>query len=232
MAISPISELQNRVRRKLAAAGRSSQPIDEVVQELENTYLLAEDLLAKDTSAARELIACRPGCGYCCVVNVSLSIPEALIIVRFLKCLPDLQLDEQRMKLDQLWQIIRGLDDDERLACKKSCAFLDQAGRCSIYSVRPLLCRSVTSTSVEDCRRALEQPLLEGRQRVLMHQYQQHLYESIFIAVTEGIDQAGWDARSFQLTGLVRYLLKKNTHQISGGAFFIAGSMQWADLYP
>ena len=228
-----LSSLHDAVSVRFADAVTAEQPLSKLEQALEDIFATAEMLLQEDRSAERDLIACGPGCGYCCVVNVSLSIPEAVIITRFLERLPEPELNRQKEKLDQLWCAVRGLDDEERLACKRSCAFLDDVSNCSIYPVRPLLCRSVTSVDVRHCVQALQQKLFGPQGGVLMHQYQQQLYETIFVAVTAGLSQAGWDGRSFQLAGLVRYLLNqqlcKRGHEEKR---FLERYLQWADLYP
>lgn len=73
--------------------------------------------------------ACRPGCHSCCVPEITVVAVEREYIRKFL------------------------LDNAERLARVQSlaaqnpfqgerCAFLEADGKCSIYEVRPLVCRS------------------------------------------------------------------------------------------
>ncbi len=233
MANPSLSDVQDLVSQRIFAACMAERPLAALDQALKVSFAEAEKMLVEDRSGQRDLIACGPGCGYCCVVNVSISIPEALIIVRFIRQLPGPLLVRQQEKLDQLWQVIRGLDDEERLACQRSCAFLGTDLCCSIYPVRPLLCRSVTSTDVQQCIDALQLPISGAQGRVLMHQFQQRLYEAMFMGVTAGLAKRGWDDRSFQLTGLVRYLLQQNIDDSdSAGDLFGVNRLQWADLYP
>ncbi len=233
MANPSLSALKELVSQRIYSACGAEQPLVALEQAIKASFFKAETLLDEDCSGQRNLIACAPGCGHCCVVNVALSIPEALVIARYLQRLSPPLLRRQRDKLDQLWQVIRGLDDEERLACKRPCAFLGADLCCSIYPVRPLLCRSVTSTAVQHCLDALQLQVFGSGNRVLMHQFQQQLYETIFIGVTTGLARRGWDDRSFQLTGLVRYWLQQNLTARAAAAFLMGEKrLTWADIYP
>ncbi len=233
MANPSLPALQELVSQKIYSACLAEQPLVALEQAMEASFSQAETMLVMDCSGQRNLIACAPGCGHCCVVNVSLSIPEALAIAMYLHHLPKPLIARQREKLDQLWLVIRGLDDEERLACKRSCAFLGEDLCCSIYPVRPLLCRSVTSTAVQHCLDALQLQVFGSSSQVLMHQFQQQLYETIFVGVTTGLARGGWDDRSFQLTGLVRYLLQQNLTDSAAAAVLLGKKrLKWADLYP
>ena len=130
--------------------------------------------------------------------------------------------------METLWRDVRGLDDDDRIFVRRSCAFLDESGKCGIYQVRPILCRSVTSTSAQSCREALANKLLGNEDGVLMNQFQQNLYECLFSGVAAAMEEAGLDGRSFQLAGLIRYLLKTPD---AGTEWLQGRHLTWQDIY-
>jgi hypothetical protein len=162
------------------------------------------------------------------VVNVSALIPEGLAIVHYLQQLDDETRQQIADRLEDLWLAVRGLDDEERMFLRRDCAFLDAQGCCSIYPVRPLLCRSITSTDVESCRQALASQVFGEETSITMHQFQLQLYECLFSGVASGLERAGLDGRSFQVSGLVRYLLG---HPEGEAELFGGKRLSWQDIY-
>lgn len=155
-------------------------------------------------------IACRAGCGSCCVVNVTVLFPEALAIAFHLqRRLPQLERERIRARLDDLHRAIRWLDDEERISLRRPCAFLDQRGNCGIYPVRPLLCRSVTSTDPEACREAVAMTALGEIRPVLMNLFQQELMNAYFLGAAKALEELSLDARGLNLTGAVKHLLDR-----------------------
>lgn len=154
-------------------------------------------------------LACRAGCGSCCMLNVAVLFPEVVAIVDYvLKSWPPERLRTLIRRLDQLYRRVAGLDDEARLALREHCAFLDEEGLCSIYPVRPLICRSVTSTDAERCREALLEPWPGAARPVFMYLTQKHLMEAAFIGLGNALEETWFDARSGQLTVGVQHLLE------------------------
>jgi hypothetical protein len=199
---------QQAAHDAVVQAWQQPEPLDALLDALAGLMAGAERLLAGHPGD-RSQIDCGPGCGSCCMVNVSTLLPEGLVISRFLHRQSGAVVELARHRLEELWCAVRGLDDDERLFARRSCAFLDERGYCLIYPVRPLLCRSISSTSAQSCRDALNAKPLGEESVVLMYQYQQDLYETLFSGVADGVEACGLDGRSLQLAGLVRYLLKQ-----------------------
>lgn len=173
---------------------------------LEPLYHECETLLEEYHPDRFSHLACRAGCGNCCIVNVSVLLPEALAIVDYIEERPA-EIPELRVRLDLLWTRIRGVNDDERVSMRQPCIFLDKAENCSIYPVRPLLCRGVNSTDVEDCKESLYACLYNEKLAVRMNLFQFELYSAAYLGLSEGLDESGLDGRGFELTGIFRYLL-------------------------
>lgn len=224
-----LPELLTATRDRVAAAVGNSQPVDSLLCALEEIRGQAENLLQRHDHGDRDLIACGPGCRTCCVMNVTLSLLEGLAIARHVRQMVPAGSQRIIQRLDLLWRTVRGLDDDERLLLRKDCAFLDECGRCGIYPVRPLVCRGVTSTDPQLCAQALAGEVFGEKCLILMHQFQQQVYETLFMGIVTGLEQAGLDGRSFQLTGLVRYLL---AHPEQETELLWNKSLDWGKLYP
>lgn len=151
---------------------------------------------------------CRPGCGDCCIVNVAVLWPEALAIVSHLEELPSDEQSRLLENISELWIRIQGVSDEDRVCMRQPCAFLDTDGSCSIYPARPLMCRSVTSTDAEACRGSFNAYLFNEERSVEMNLFQREIYESAFLGLSRGLEEGGMDGRSFELTGLIRYMLR------------------------
>lgn len=172
--------------------------MDSLIEKVEQK--LAQNLTPFD----HEMLDCAAGCGSCCMVNVAVLQPEALNISKHLRRTRNtVQLSQLKQDMQQLVYLISGLNEDERIALNKSCAFLTSAGSCSIYPVRPLLCRSITSIDANDCRDALAMRALGEQLPVTMNLFQKNLFDGAFQSLAKALDSCGLDDRSHELTAAV-----------------------------
>ncbi|MDX2478758.1 MAG: YkgJ family cysteine cluster protein [Desulfuromusa sp.] len=222
-------QLHQQTQKRFTLPETGTLAISQLLEELHTVRSDAETLILQQKDGDRNLIACGPGCQFCCVVNVSITLLEGISIARFLRQMDAADLLIISSKLDKLWCDVRGLDEEERLMLRRKCAFLDDRGYCLIYPVRPLFCRSISSTDVELCRAAVTGPVSGELQSVMMHQFQLQLYKTLFVGVADGLAQAGLDGRSFQLSGLVRYLFN---HPDGDEELLIESSLCWDEIYP
>ena len=166
-----------------------------------------EELQRCQNTEEAESIACAAGCGTCCSVNVAVLFPEAVAIFRHIHSTWDAEaLDALRAELDDLFLATRWLDDEERIVLQRSCAFLDEAGSCSIYPVRPLLCRSVTSVCAQQCEDALVARIFGDEVPVMMNLLQKQLMETAFCSAGDFLEESGWDSRGVRLTSVMKAL--------------------------
>ncbi|PLX98588.1 MAG: hypothetical protein C0622_11555 [Desulfuromonas sp.] len=224
-----LTDLHQLAIDRVTRAATGENTAEDLLAELAKFWAETETALKADDSTDRSHIACCAGCDHCCVINVSILLPEGVAISRFLLGLPAAELEQISARLDDLWTRIRGLDDDERVMLRRPCAFLDDRGYCLVYPVRPLYCRSFTSTDAESCKAEIAARAHGQVLPVQAHRYQQELYETCYLGIGDGLTQVGLDGRSFQLSGLVRYLLR----QPNGGADLLTAGEQlvWDDLY-
>ena len=178
--------------------GRLIALMAELLPGLENE--LQHHLTAED----RRRVACFAGCGTCCMVNVSVLMPEAVNIVAYLRC--NRSKEELRRLYDEMEifvAAISDLDEEERIAMRRSCIFLDAVGRCTIYPVRPLLCRSITSTDAQVCRDSLTMQALGEEIPIMMNLFQKNLFDIAYQAVAKALTRRGLDAHGYEMTAAV-----------------------------
>lgn len=106
------------------------------------------DDVAKQTQRQGIHFDCKAGCTYCCTLRVEALAPEVFRIACELK----------KLKLDQLAAVIERLKVHAMKAAGVpskefylTCPLLVN-GLCSIYSVRPGMCRKFYSLDVEQCK--------------------------------------------------------------------------------
>lgn len=166
------------------------------------------DLARFGESTQTSRVACGPGCGACCVLNVDVLIPEAVAITWFMRRrFTAEKLDAIRSRLLELSRRTRWLDDEERLFLRAPCAFLDDLGNCVIHVVRPLLCRAITSTDPVTCRDEIAMVPLNGAPIVEMNLFQKQLVDTVYCELGGALEFLGLDYRPRRLSSAVLALL-------------------------
>lgn len=175
-----------------------------------NEALTEADNIIESTAENQYLsgIDCSKGCGYCCILNIPVLPPELWNIVTFVKKhFSTNELSALINKINENAFKIKYLDDDDRIACNVQCIFLDSEKSCSIYPVRPVLCRSVTSRSKDDCKKAVESVFTGEHHTVLMNTFVKNLYNDLFIAITFFLESHGLNSKSEEITQAVKSIL-------------------------
>jgi Fe-S-cluster containining protein len=169
---------------------------------------LAETLVhcaaAAEAHCSGRPMACGRGCPHCCVLNVSVLLPEAMLIAERITqqwAGPDQADLLQRLRYHSSW--VRWMDDDERISRRATCPLLDANGDCSIHPHRPLTCRGVASLDCESCRQAFD-PIISDQDRSVPADLQRRsAYDAAFIAMAGALRHHGLDDRSIELgTGI------------------------------
>lgn len=167
---------------------------------------LEEELQTLD----RSRIACAPGCASCCVVEVAVLMPEAIALVRHLRQIETPAVGAaMKERVEALQRQIGGLNAQQRLQRQLSCAFLSAQGSCLVYPLRPLMCRSVTSTDPANCRAALTTAAAGEAPPVVMNLQQKQRCDRVFIALADAVRAQGLDDRSTSLNRAVYQLLQQ-----------------------
>lgn len=98
--------------------------------------------------ASGKKLHCRKGCSGCCTLAVHATYPEAAAIAGALSADQQKQLD---LYTQRLQKILPGLTDLRSYLKRHRleigpCPFLNNQGSCTVYSMRPISCRSLLST--------------------------------------------------------------------------------------
>ncbi len=137
-------------------------------------------LAAMDHSLANnkpgDAIACRKGCSYCCHNFAGATVPELLLIARFVRDQPAGYQRDLESTLAPVAERSRGVGDVERYLQRMPCGLLAD-DLCSVYAVRPLPCRGMASTSLSACERSWDLEEVEipiPRAYQLLREYHVH----------------------------------------------------------
>jgi Fe-S-cluster containining protein len=180
---------------------------DELIQSCRVVQEMAEKALVRFRGDGTR-IACGPGCAHCCVVNVAVLQPEAATIVAYLeRKLSAGEFLALQQKIGEEYAALRWLDDEERIRWKQPCVLLDDAGCCSVYPVRPLLCRGMTSIDPETCRQAIDLVPMGDAPPVTVNLFQSFLFNQAFVALARAMENAGLENRSQEMTAAIKELM-------------------------
>jgi len=138
--------MENTQNRALELASNALSWTDEAIQKFTSLESLPEPL------------DCKPGCHYCCYNLPMVTPPEALLIGYHVE--QNFTNQEQKEisdRIDKLLERINGISPYEipMMRHELPCIFLED-GMCMVYSVRPAVCRTCTSTSAEHCKMIFE----------------------------------------------------------------------------
>ncbi len=130
-------------------SGDGVQPLYEIMEE---SYNIFDSILSEITLDPP--LACKRGCIYCCINQVSLTEPEALFLgFHLLETRTEDQLADLRQKTKTLLTELKGKSRQE-IGMERHlhpCLFIEN-GTCSIYAARPLVCRGWNSINADMCR--------------------------------------------------------------------------------
>lgn len=108
--------------------------------------------------ASGESLACSPGCDHCCYQIVGATMPEVLLVLRFVLALPEQKRNEVEQGIALAASKAVGLAPKDRYSPEQPCPLLD-GGRCQAYEARPLACRGVHALDAQICREILRNPV-------------------------------------------------------------------------
>ena len=144
--------------------------------------------------AARETVACRAGCDFCCHVPVGVQAHEVLIVAHHIqKYFSPAELEAVIERAAAHRDAFAGRSNQERTELRKPCVLLRE-GSCSIYEARPEACRSHHSNNATACRTNLELgredidvyiPGVRGRMFAVM------------LAIDQAVVEAGFDGYAY-----------------------------------
>src|SRR5436190_207787 len=140
---------------ELAALMRVLHQLVQTSIERRSVRPLMEFVCSNLTAGAKHIAgiptACVSGCSHCCTVWVEASAPEVFFAV---KQMDASQRASAMSAVAAAHSKTAGASHEERSAMLTPCPLLED-NLCSIYSRRPLVCRTAASADAEICRRSL-----------------------------------------------------------------------------
>lgn len=177
----------------LARLRQSRNPADllPVLRQAQKRFDRAYDAAP---ASARNLVACRAGCGTCCHVPVGVQAHEVLIAAEYIQThFSAARLESTIAATAAHRDAFAGKDSLARLALRLPCVLLHEDS-CSIYPARPGSCRSHHSHNLEGCRANLASG--QDNVDVLIPEIRGPMF-AVMLAIDQAAEEAGFDATAY-----------------------------------
>ena len=190
---------------------------DESVRRMSTEIVTGADNVWLDIKSDAPDFDCRKGCSWCCHQSVSVTWPELLIILDYLRQNLELtQIDalkkRSKKKADE---ILEKLNNELNGPFHKiPCLFLED-DICTIHVGRPLQCRGGFSEEENYCKnlledtgntqKAVESGLLRGKFLITP----KLIYNSAQVAMTYAMKDFGMEGSTYELTVAISILITK-----------------------
>jgi hypothetical protein len=200
----PVTPVDARIARaardnviQIVNQGRSEARALEIAA---SAFFLADHLVGRfeAENLLPQPIACEAGCDACCYNQVELTPPEALLLGHHIKAyFPEAAQDLLSGHVDRILQLTAGKGKAEIAARRRQipCPLLAKR-TCSVYPIRPLVCRAMHGLDAARCQQELESGSLAASS------YYAHRHEiavSVSAGVLEGCREMGCQAATLSL---------------------------------
>lgn len=195
-----VSKQENDFRRKLSA----NKNIIFAINLIRQLHEQVDSLVTKIKQKPGVKFDCKKGCNYCCTLRIEAVPPEVFLIARHLRTLPSASLKELIAKLEEHSKSALGVLMEEFFL---QCPLLE-GGACSIYSIRPVMCRKYCSLDVAECMKpdvsapengelvakasALIYGSTEAYGRARLPNRSHELGQALLLALTDGTIEQRW----------------------------------------
>lgn len=174
-------------------------------KRLDETITGASAHLEKD-------VQCKKGCSYCCYFKVDVSANEVFAIVDYIKTelsSEELECHIERAKENKI-KIAR-LSQSKRIVTNVACPLLvDDA--CSVYAIRPAMCRKIHSMNVSFCKNSFDNPEdrnIENAENPVLAA----ITMSMLTAAKHGFKSHKLDDTVYDLSEVLIYALEDNKYK-------------------
>ena len=137
-------------------------------------------------------VACQAGCSWCCYNTVITTIPEVIRIAASMNKMNDSQAADDVLlnNIDEYVTRMRGASLLERACQRVRCPMLNTAnGYCTLWDIRPLLCRGWNSADASKCRHGYDHPSENSTAPVL--RIQREIAQAVGVGIAAGLEGAG-----------------------------------------
>lgn len=140
-------------QRSVAGALRADLSEKRVSKMLVDMHKQVDAAIAAFFRESRVKSPCRPGCSFCCYIQVEAMVPEVILILRSILAKPHKVREAILSSAREAAAVVRTMSIEDRCEAKIPCPML-QDGQCSIYAVRPLSCRRFFVVDRSYCAKA------------------------------------------------------------------------------
>lgn len=203
----PASAYHDYVRNEMRTAC-AEMAQDSPLQALLHFHQRHDTAMAQAMEGSEAEVACRPGCAYCCHYKVVAHAVEIIAIRQYvLARLPAAEIKGLLERVKRNAVQAHGLSREDHLMLNQPCAFLLD-GKCAVYPVRPLRCRSYHAREVAGCKHLHEHPQDMSTPTSFIPEVFNATY-----GMSEGfhraIAEAGLDARIYDLSSAFLHVMKQ-----------------------
>ena len=155
-----------------------------------------------------EPLDCKPGCHYCCYNLPMVTPPEALLIGYHIE--KNYTNQDQKEISDRVNKILERINaispyDIPMMRHELPCIFLEN-NMCMVYSVRPAVCRTCTSTSAEHCKMIFE--TRNHRARLRCYQQVRKIFDAVHSHLVNHCREMGCQSEPLSLADTMRDYFK------------------------
>jgi len=194
---------------ELKVALQNAKSPRELEEALLRTYRFADEMFSEQLTKSGDKIACRAGCFFCCYIKVDATPLEVFLVVEFLKkrfSPSDIQDIHSKAKANA--EKVSKLTAEQHINSAIPCPLL-RDGKCSVYQVRPFVCRKHHSIDAGVCEKILTQP----EQEVQRGEVTEITYSlaTLISAVHEAFHQEGLDATPYDFSSALSEAMSSPT---------------------
>jgi Fe-S-cluster containining protein len=123
-----------------------------------NFYKRLDETIMGASIHVEQGVQCKKGCAYCCHFRVDVNASEVFAISEYIKTVIEHEKFERYLeKAGEARETLAMMSQAKRIKTNVACPLLiDNA--CSVYELRPAMCRKIHSTNVEACKQSYDNP--------------------------------------------------------------------------
>lgn len=192
-------KIRQHEARELEHACSGNKEGSKLARALREHYGRLDAVIASSIAATNTQVDCQRGCDYCCYYKVSASASEIFLISNHLQTrMPAKRVEEILSAARSNAERIGRMTTAQHLSSNIKCPLL-MDGACSVYDVRPAMCRKHHSLNVTLCRQSFEHPEDTSIPNPEEPQVAMRALAAI-AGAREGFDRAGLDAGLYDLS--------------------------------
>lgn len=200
-----------RSYKETAKELQSAKTKEELKAVSSRAHKKLDEVFATEFSRSEMTIACCAGCYYCCHVKVDVQPREIFLISDFIRSRFSLAKQADVLnKAQEYWKKIEPMTAKEHLYANLPCPLLEN-GKCSVYPVRPAMCRIHHSRRVEPCKELFERPetLTEPERMPSLWR----ATSSTNVGTSTAFESAGYDSQPYDMNAALIQALQNSSSE-------------------